>query len=340
MGDRHRPFRILAQRQAWHPEYCGFLLDAAAVGQHDAGVGREVQKIQVALRFHQQDARRLALGQQSEPRNVRPRARVHGKHQRQVASNSKQRAEQRAEHLHRIHCRGTMQRHHPIAAWLQHPVGDQFAQRWPRQRRGTMLQQRIDHHVADHHDAPGRHAFRREIAIRAFFGCEQQIGNRIREHAVDLFGHRAIETAQPRLNVDHPDAEFRRIQRAGDRRIHIADHQDRVRPLRFEHALERFDDAGGLLAVAARADLEIDVRLRQPQIAKKQRRHLRTVVLPGVHEHLRDAGALTGDGRHDGSDLHEVRACADDVQNFSRGGHGGPEVGEARKYSSGIITST
>ena len=42
----------------------------------------------------------------------------------------------------------------------------------------------------------------------------------------------------------------------------------------------------GLLAVTARSDFQVDIRLRQLQMLKKYPRHAIVVVLPGVDEDL------------------------------------------------------
>ena len=74
---------------------------------------------------------------------------------------------------------------------------------------------------------------------------------------------------------------------------------------------------GGLLGVAARADLEVDVGLGHAEIGEERRRLMRcVVVLTGVDQELaervRRAVHAPDDRRH----LHEVRTRADDIDYF------------------------
>ena len=55
-----------------------------------------------------------------------------------------------------------------------------------------------------------RNSFAQEIDSAAFLGNQEEIGNRICHDAVDLFRHGAVEAAQPGLNVNYLDPEFRR----------------------------------------------------------------------------------------------------------------------------------
>jgi hypothetical protein len=54
--DRHRPFRIFAQRQTWHAQNGCLLLNAAGIGQYNRAFRHEGQKIQIAQRLNQKDA--------------------------------------------------------------------------------------------------------------------------------------------------------------------------------------------------------------------------------------------------------------------------------------------
>src|SRR3989454_5929046 len=57
-----------------------------------------------------------------------------------------------------------------------------------------------------------------------------------------------------------------------------------VRPRPGEHGLEPLHDGGGLRRVGAGADPEVVVGRGDPQLLEERRRHLRGVVLAGVHD--------------------------------------------------------
>ena len=63
--------------------------------------------------------------------------------------------------------------------------------------------------------------------------------------------------------------------------------------------------------MGARADAEIHVGLRQSELAEEDLGHPLVVVLPGVHQRLIERAL---EGAHHRRRFHEVRACADDVQ--------------------------
>jgi hypothetical protein len=134
------------------------------------------------------------------------------------------------------------------------------------------------------------------------------------QHAVDLLGHVAIEAAQPRLHVNDRHAFLHRDQRAGDGRVDVADHQHRRRRLGIEHRLEAAHDLGGLHRVAGRADLEVDVRFGDAELAEEGVLHLGVVVLTGMQQPGRQRTRRRAQRRHDRCDLHEVRPGPHDAQ--------------------------
>ena len=75
---------------------------------------------------------------------------------------------------------------------------------------------------------------------------------------------------------------------------------------RHRHLLVGDHHAAGLLGMAAAADLEVEVRRRQPEVAEERVRHVRVVVLAGVHD-LRPAPGLAGERVVERRDLHEIR---------------------------------
>ena len=80
-----------------------------------------------------------------------------------------------------------------------------------------------------------------------------------------------------------------------------------------ELALDAGDHGGGLLAVGAGPDAEVDVGVGQAQVGEEHVRHPRVVVLAGVDEHLLVPG-LGQSADHRGG-FHEVRPGTKDVRN-------------------------
>ena len=142
-------------------------------------------------------------------------------------------------------------------------------------------------------------------------GHQEQVGQLVGQSAVDLLGHRHVEAAQSGLDVRHRDAELRGNEGGGDGRVHVAVDHDERGPTVDEQLLEPDHDRCGLRRVAARPDLQVDVRLRQAELAEEDLGHLLVVVLAGVDEQLLDAELV--EGGDDRGGLREVRACACDM---------------------------
>ena len=111
------------------------------------------------------------------------------------------------------------------------------------------------------------------------------------EHAVVLLGHPPVERAQPGLEVGDRQVQLHRGEGAGQRRVGVAVDQHPVGALLVEHGVERGEHGAGLHAVAARADAEVDVRVRDAQVGEEDVGHARVVVLAGVHDDVLDVAA-------------------------------------------------
>ena len=75
-------------------------------------------------------------------------------------------------------------------------------------------------------------AFPREVVVRGALGRVQEVRDLVGQHAVDLFGHRSVEAAQSRFDVHDRHALLHRDQRAGERRVDVADDQHAGRAVR------------------------------------------------------------------------------------------------------------
>ena len=85
------------------------------------------------------------------------------------------------------------------------------------------------------------------------------------DDAVDLLGHRPVERAQAGLDVRDGHAALRRDERAGERRVDVADDEHGVAAIAVEPLLEARPSPGRLHGVRAGADPEVDVRLGDAQ---------------------------------------------------------------------------
>jgi len=107
--------------------------------------------------------------------------------------------------------------------------------------------------------------------------------------------------------VGHGDVQLLGRDRAGERRVDVADHDHEVRPLGQADLLEGDHDPGRLLGVGPGAGAEEVVRRGQAEVPEKGLGHPCVVVLAGVHEPAvqpREPGGLAEAG-----DLHEIGPC-------------------------------
>ncbi len=109
--------------------------------------------------------------------------------------------------------------------------------------------QRIDHDVAHETDSFAWNAFSDQVFIRVVRWRKQQVSDLIRQQSIDLFGHRAIATAQSGFDVRHFHSELHTNQRARDRRVHVADDEHPVRLFTKHDRLEALHHCCGLRGV-------------------------------------------------------------------------------------------
>ncbi len=316
MADRHRPLGVGAQRVARDAERRRLLLDAARVGDDRAGAGLERQEVEVADRLRAADAGGLEPLERGAVRQPGAGPRVDREHDRRVGPERGERVDDPGELRRLVDVRRAVERHEHVAALVDAVPAPH------RAVAGGVLEppQRVDHRVADVADARRVDALVREVLFRLGAVRQQQVGEPVGEHPVDLLGHGPVARAEPRLEVGDGDAELRRRERAGDRGVHVTGHDHESRALVEQDALERHQHLGGLLAVGAGADAERVIGSREPEIVEDLLRHPAVVVLARVdHELPRVAAPVQrGDQRRH---LHEVGPRAHDMQH--RGGQGG-----------------
>ncbi len=203
-----------------------------------------------------------------------------------------------------------MQRHDPVRLGQSEPLALAI-----RIEVRPLREQRIDHRVADEPDPVRRDASRPKQVLRLRARREVQIGQEVTDDAVDLLGHRAVERAQPGLDVGARHAELGRHEARRERAVDVAVEDSERRRVGRPFALQADHGRRGLLAVRPRADGEVHVRRRDLEIAEEHIGHQLVVVLAGVDDPL--GYAALAQGPDDRCRLDEIRASADDVGEVS-----------------------
>jgi len=114
----------------------------------------------------------------------------------------------------------------------------------------TVLEERIVHDVAGEAGAI-RKALVLQVVDGGLRGAEEEVGGVVGEDAIDLFGHQTIEAAEAGLDVGEWHAELRCGERAGQRRVRVAEDDDPVWLLGNEDGLEAQEHLGGLLSMGS-----------------------------------------------------------------------------------------
>ncbi len=115
---------------------------------------------------------------------------------------------------------------------------------------GIAKQQRgIQHHIPHQLHAVGD-AFPGQVGARRLGRTQQQRGNVIREHPVDLLRHAAVEGPKPGFHVGHGYVNLRRGQGAGQSGIGITVHEQIVGPVLKKEGLDLLQHAPGHRSMA------------------------------------------------------------------------------------------
>ena len=146
-----------------------------------------------------------------------------------------------------------------------------------------------------------------QVRNAAWLSHEKPVRNTVGNHAVDLFRHGHIATAQTGFYVRHGNAQLLGYNRAGQCRIYIADHQHRIRPLRVAELLKSQHDLARLLRMATSARRHEDIWLRNAQFLKKNFIHLAIIMLTGM-DNLVCQATMGLQCTYDGRNFHEIRA--------------------------------
>ena len=181
-------------------------------------------------------------------------------------------------------------------------------------RRGAGLlsepEERVDHHVADVMDALARDPFPQQVLDGGRLRGEAVVGQRVGHDAVDLFGHAAVEAAQPGLDVGQGQRHLVGDEAGGDRRRDVTHHHHEIRAGVGQHRGQAHHDLGGLGDDRAGVDPEVDVGPRDLELGEEPPGHAVVVVLARVNEPRPELRMVPHLGQQ-GRGLHEVRARAD-----------------------------
>jgi hypothetical protein len=145
----------------------------------------------------------------------------------------------------------------------------------------------VDHHVANVVDGGIRPTFVFEMHDAAHFGDKEAIGHPIRHQSVDHFRHRNVAAAQSGPRTRHQNAQHLGDDRAGQRRIHIANQRNRMWPVRLAVLLEGNGDLAHPLRVRTATGSYENIRLGNAQFIEQHVVHLLVAMLAGVDDLVR-----------------------------------------------------
>ena len=125
----------------------------------------------------------------------------------------------------------------------------------------AVIQHSIKHNIANVHDVlrrmgairahrRERKAFLLQVVHRRLRGAQQQAGDAISEHAVDLFRHGGVMRAQAGFNMRHRDLQLGRGQRTSKRGVGVAVDQHPFGLFLLDEPLDAFEHAPSHSAVA------------------------------------------------------------------------------------------
>ena len=273
---RLRPFRLFAQRDTGRLQQVGLFLEPARVGDHHPRLIGQRHQLSVAKRLNRADVRRK-LDAQTAHRGARP-----WMHWEDRWTGIAKRAEDRPQRFGGVGVRRAMDGQQAVRAGLQPQLAKDCL------GCGRVLADAVER---VNHDVPyARCALSQtlapEVVHRGFVRRQKQVGAVVHEHPVDFFRHGAVEAAQAGFDVGNRYLELRCGQRAGQRRVRVAEDRHQVWPPRQDFALDTFQGARRHFAMRPRPDAKVHVRLGDVQLAKEARRHAIVVVLARVHQRL------------------------------------------------------
>ena len=279
--DRLRPLGVLPEGDTGHAQDAGLLLDAAGVGQDKAGGGLELQKFEESDGVHD-----------SDPVKRNPKLLDHlpgpGVHREDDGK--------RVLPVDRLKPRDDAPQGIGVVDVLLPVGGDEevslrlqpkfFEDVGPLLRDLPVLEDRVDDGVASHADLALLDPLVLEVTPCGLRGGEEIVGDVVRDHPVDLLGHRPVEAPEAGLDVANPDVELCGSESPGHDSIGVALDEDDIRLLLDENLLDAGQDLSGLLGMSSGPDVEVVLRLRKFEILEERPIHLVGIMLSGVENEI------------------------------------------------------
>lgn len=323
--DGDGPLGVGAKGETGGAEVGAFLLQAAGIGEQEAGVAGEVDRIQIAERVEKLNVRAV-VETQAKLCHFATGAWVDGEDDLPIFGECGEFADDDFQAFLGIDVGGAMQRDVDETAFFHAEATERVA----AVGIVELGNQRVDHDVADLANLGFGSAFTAEVFVAVLGWGEKDIREGVGDETVEFLWHAAVEAAQTSLDVGDGNAELGGDQGAGDGGIHISDDDDPIRFFTQADGFESEHDVGGLHGVGAGANFEMVVGSGNAEFIEENARHLFIVMLAGVDEAALDraAAAIAGgvvslDRVDDRRDFHKVRASAGNKDQFQRGGHNG-----------------
>ena len=279
---RDRPLGRLPKRDAGDAEDGRLLLDAAGVRQRERRTREEAEEVEVAER--RQTWIPGVVEEPPRPKRLDPsrRPRVEGEDDWDLARDLRDGLEESA----RMRSSSTFSGRCSVSRAYGRRRA-RAARRFRGTRRVGGAKKGVDHGVPDEFDALVRDPLGDEVVARVAARREEEGRQVIAEAAVDLLRHEEVVAAEAGLDVGDRVVLLRGDEGAGERRVDVADDDHDVPGRSGGAQARRRHDPRRLLGVRSRADAEVGVRLRQPELREEDVRELGVVVLAGVEEGTR-----------------------------------------------------
>ena len=279
--DRLRPLGILPEGDAGHAQDTRLLLDAAGVGQDEAGVGLKLEKFEEPDRVHGG----YPIERNPELLDHLPGAGVHREDdgERVLPVDRLKPRDDAPEGIGVVDVLLPVGGDEEVALRLQSKVLEDVC---PPLRDLTVLEDRVDDGVPGHRDLVLLDALLLEVLPCGLRGGKEVVRDVIRDHPVDLLGHRPVKAPEAGLDMADADVEFCGRKSPGHDGVGVALDEDDVGFLLHEDLLDAGQDLSGLPGMGSGTDIEVVLRLGQVKVLEERPVHVVGVVLPGVEDEV------------------------------------------------------
>ena len=175
----------------------------------------------------------------------------------------------------------------------------------------------VEHDVADPGDPLGRNAFGEQILVSIGRRRPENVGDDVRDEAVDLLGHRSVAASKAGFEMNDRDAELGADHRSGDGRVDVSDNDQPVGPVLQRHFLIGDHYPGGLFGMAAGAHPQLMYRRLQLEVPQYVVGHIGVVMLTGMDQYGFES-ASCGKRVPQRCHLHEIRPGRGDQMDSGR----------------------